>query len=172
LRGGDSPLLLDAGCGEGRNTRYFASLGYRVLGVDSNEGMVRSAVIATPKDMLDSGTVRYDSGDVTNMNFDEPYFDGVLCNETLQLVPVSRREAVLQKLMRITRPGGFHIVSTYVGPAGSQTKVRPVTHQYLPNIYNRSGWDLLSVLQEPYKEQDFKGATIIGSIACVVAVKP
>ena len=29
-------MILDAGCGEGRNTHYFIQKGYRIVGVDSN----------------------------------------------------------------------------------------------------------------------------------------
>mgnify|MGYP001628317483 CR=1 FL=1 len=36
-------MILDAGCGEGRNTHYFIQKGYRIVGVDSNSSAISMA---------------------------------------------------------------------------------------------------------------------------------
>lgn len=167
-----NPILLDAGCGEGRHTRYFATRGFRVVGIDDNLNTLRLAAEATPDEAIKSGNIRYNLGNIAQASFTETYFDGVLCNETLQMVPTSQRESVIRKLISVTRSGGFHIVSAYVGPVSTPSKLKPVAYNYLANLYSRFDWDIISSVQEPYKGQVLNGAEIISSIASIVAVKP
>lgn len=172
LRSNARPTLLDAGCGEGRHTRHFASLGYRVLGIDTDIDALQQAAKMTSQRYLDEGIVRYDLEDVGMLRLKDPHFDGVLCTETLQLFPVSKRQHVLEKLMQITRSGGFHLVSSYVGPAANGTSVRPVAPHYLKGVYEAAGWDVIHHTEDPYNETEFGGKVVVNSIASVVATKP
>lgn len=54
--------LLDLGCGTGEHARFFASLGFRVLGVDASESMLRKAREAENPD-----SVSFVLGDMTRL---------------------------------------------------------------------------------------------------------
>lgn len=166
------PRLLDAGCGEGRHACYLASLGYHVLGIDADDRMIQEALRRTPQTYSDQGLVRYFQKDVGGLHFGTE-FDGVLCNETLQLLPPTKRQSVVRKLMQITRPGGFHLVSSYVAPAGSAgSSVWPLLPGSLRSVYKEAGWDVIHAQEDPYEEVAFGSSLAITSLAVVVAIKP
>ena len=169
----DRHLVLDAGCGEGRHACYLASLGFRVIGIDTDSEMIREAMRRTPQTYLDEGIVRYDQEDIDMLRFREgTLFGGVVCNETLQLLPLAKRQATMKKLMNITASGGFHLVSAYVGSLDSGTGARPLSPGSLRRPYDESGWDVIHFKEDPYEELEFGAKVAVSSIASIVAIKP
>lgn len=169
----EGPLVLDAGCGEGRHACHLASLGFRVIGIDTDNEMIHEAMRRTPQTYLDRGAVRYDQEDIAMLRFSErTLFNGVVCNETLQFLAPLKRQAAMRKLMNITASGGFHVVSAYVGSMGSGTGTQPLLPGSLRRPYDEAGWDVIHFREDPYKELVFGDTIAISSIALIAAIKP
>jgi SAM-dependent methyltransferase len=144
--GGDGPhVILDFGCGPGRDLATFRALGHEAVGLDGSQEFVRMA--------------RAHSGcEVLHQNFlalDLPpnRFDGIFANASLFHVPQRELPRVLTALFDALRPGGvlfssnprgdnhegwsgarygvyhdFEGWSAYLGAAG----FTPVRHYYRP----------------------------------------
>lgn len=67
--------LLDLGCGTGEHARFFASLGFRVLGVDASESMLEKA-----RDAENPDSVSFVLGDMTALGESvSERFGGAIC---------------------------------------------------------------------------------------------
>jgi glycine/sarcosine N-methyltransferase len=67
--------ILDLGCGTGEHARFFASLGFRVLGVDASESMLEKA-----RDAENPESVSFVLGDMTNLGESvSGTYGGALC---------------------------------------------------------------------------------------------
>ena len=77
--------VLDAGCGSGRHLRALAKMpGLKIFGIDRNPSDVESAVKAL-REMPDAVSRDFSvtCADVTNLPFDDEFFDCVICSEVL-----------------------------------------------------------------------------------------
>jgi len=74
LLGGNK--ILDCGCGIGRDCREFAKLGFKVIGVDVSEEMLKLAKQETKK-------TNFYQMDMTNLTLDNDKFDGIWCCSSL-----------------------------------------------------------------------------------------
>ncbi|MBN2309883.1 MAG: class I SAM-dependent methyltransferase [Candidatus Hydrogenedentes bacterium] len=96
--------LLDIGCGTGHWSRFYASKGFSVAGVDLSAPMVREA------HARDTGHSFYGVADAYNLPFRDAAFDVVSAMAVLEFV--SRAEAVLAEMIRCVREHGPVIVGT------------------------------------------------------------
>lgn len=102
--------LLDAGCGEGYLSRFYARKGAKVVGIDFSPKLI--AFCQKEAINLD---IEFVVGDICNMNmFDDEQFDIVLCN--LVLLNIDCFKASLKEFHRVLRSGGF-LVFSLVHPA-------------------------------------------------------
>jgi ubiquinone/menaquinone biosynthesis C-methylase UbiE len=87
--------LLEVGCGTGHFTRWFATLGFQVTGLDASPAMLEQA-------RLRNGT-NYLLGDAQALPFENQRFDLVALITTLEFVadPVQ----AVREAMRVTRQG-------------------------------------------------------------------
>lgn len=91
-------LLLDLGCGPGRDLKTLSELGHRATGVDGSErfaGMARSY----------SGCEVWQQ-DFLQLNLPAAYFDGVYANASLFHVPTQALPRVLLELHATLKPDG------------------------------------------------------------------
>lgn len=105
--------LLDLGCGTGRLLVPFAQRGYRVLGVDLSEEMLRvvgakAATAGVHVDRLKANVVEL--GMLANGSFDY-----VACLfSTLGMVSgAAQRERVVAEVRRVLRPGGVFVLHVH-----------------------------------------------------------
>lgn len=69
-------LILDAGCGGGRDSAYFSSLGYATIGIDLSSGMISSASEANPQlDLLQASFL--------NLPFQDASFDALWAHASI-----------------------------------------------------------------------------------------
>jgi ADP-ribose pyrophosphatase YjhB (NUDIX family)/predicted TPR repeat methyltransferase len=68
--------ILDAGCGPGRDSKWFHGRGFHVIGVDRSAGMLAEARRRAPG-------VEFRQGDLRALDFPDGSFDGIWCCASL-----------------------------------------------------------------------------------------
>ncbi|MCR5303569.1 MAG: class I SAM-dependent methyltransferase [Lachnospiraceae bacterium] len=99
-------LILDCGCGSGRDSRYFLSRGYHVTAMDGSEEMCRKAAEYTG---LKVKNILFQDMDFENE------FDGVWACASLLHVRRDQMRAVLCKICRALRDRGVLYASFKYG---------------------------------------------------------
>ena len=95
--------VLDAGCGEGHNTRMFARRGARMTGVDLSGEMIALAVAEEERQPLG---IRYERASYTDMTiFKDGSFDAVI--STMALMDGPDFPAAMREVARVLRHGGM-----------------------------------------------------------------
>ena len=98
--------VLDAGCGAGEPVaKYLVADGFRVTGIDVSKRM-----LALAKQQVPQG--EFLEGDITNLNFPEASFDGVVCLYTIWHISKRKHELVFQNFYRVLKPGGILFFNT------------------------------------------------------------
>jgi ubiquinone/menaquinone biosynthesis C-methylase UbiE len=105
----ESGAILDAGCGPGRDTEYFASNGFRAAGIDSAPGMIEKAT------ERNNQRAKYAVMDITDIGFDDATFDGVWCNTVMQFIPRNQMKKAVSELHRVLKPGGKMYITFKLG---------------------------------------------------------
>ena len=115
LKPGDK--LLVAGAGHGKEAIYAAEKGVQVTVVDLSEAMLdkfREALAKTGKDL----DVRVLNADIFKVEeFDQ--YDMVTGNFFLNLFPRNMIPTVMNHLIKLTRPGGYVVISDFALPQGN-----------------------------------------------------
>ena len=90
--------VLDLGCGYGRYTEYFRSIGGRPVGIDGAETMIEIARKKYPD-------CPFTVADITRpLPFDDDTFDIVFCN--MVLMDIDPVDSVFAECHRVLKPGG------------------------------------------------------------------
>ena len=143
--------VLDAGCGGGRNLRYFLREGYEVHGVDSEPVAVDMLRQAAEEWGVADAAERLRVEDVASMSFADASFDVVIANALLHFArDRGHFEAMVAELVRVTTPGGLGFVrlATTIGLEASVLPVagRPEGWVHLPDGSERFVVDLEDLL--------------------------
>ena len=101
-------LVLDFGCGPGRDLKAFARRGHRAIGLDGSEAFVSMA-------RAESGCEVWQQ-DFLRLQLPASYFDGVFANASLFHVPTQELPRVLAELRTPLKPGGVLFSSNPRGP--------------------------------------------------------
>ncbi|MDQ3875018.1 MAG: class I SAM-dependent methyltransferase [Actinomycetota bacterium] len=102
-------VALDAACGTGRHTEYLASLGHRVIGVDSSPAM-----LAVAREKV--AAAEFHEADVYDIPVADESVDLVVCAIALSHVPDLAR--ALTEFVRVLRPSGHLVISDSRGVTG------------------------------------------------------
>jgi ubiquinone/menaquinone biosynthesis C-methylase UbiE len=95
-------VALDAACGTGRHTSYLASLGHKVIGVDTSPEM-----LARARDKVPEG--EFYEADLHDVPLPDDSVDLVIC--AIALSHVADLGQVLAELVRVLRPNGHLVIS-------------------------------------------------------------
>ncbi|RDE10877.1 MAG: hypothetical protein C4K48_12790 [Candidatus Thorarchaeota archaeon] len=115
--------LLDAGCGEGYLSRYYAGKGASVTAVDLSERLIETSRSLAKREGI---IVEYRATDICHLDsIPDHEFDIVLANLVLLNVPCLRE--ALREFYRVLREGG-HLVFSIVHPAF--------------NLYGPGSWEM------------------------------
>jgi ubiquinone/menaquinone biosynthesis C-methylase UbiE len=102
-------VALDAACGTGRHTAYLASLGHKVIGVDTSPGMLARAREKVPE-------VEFYEADLYDVPLADDSVDAVVC--AIALSHVADLGQALAELVRVLRPNGHLVISDSRGLIG------------------------------------------------------
>ncbi len=100
--------ILDAGCGSGRNLRYFLREGYEVYAADIDPGAVETvrALAKNSGRAIPDSHFRVES--VERMSFPDACADLVICNTVLHFArDYDHFDAMLDGVWRVLKPGGL-----------------------------------------------------------------
>lgn len=100
----DSERVLDLGCGPGRHVAYLAREGFETYGVDHSQVAVEMATELCEREDLDADVV---CEDVTDLPFEDGFFDSVIDCATIQHNYRTEIEAALAEISRVLAPGGL-----------------------------------------------------------------
>jgi tellurite methyltransferase len=130
--------LVDLGCGEGRDSIYFARRGYRVLGVDISSVGVRKA---TRRASRLGVNVRFQVGDMRTYRLSHPV-DVVFSSGALNNLPRRIRASRFEHFKTSTTPGGVNAMNAdvpkpYIPPPTTNPFASPFRSGELLGYY----WD-------------------------------
>ncbi len=108
---GAGTSFLDAGCGSGLAAMTAAALGAKVSGLDASEALLEIARERVPEG-------RFAHGDLENLPYDDHSFDVVTGFNSFQYA--GNPHTALAEAGRVTRRGGFVVVTTWGEPDGME----------------------------------------------------
>jgi ubiquinone/menaquinone biosynthesis C-methylase UbiE len=103
-----SDVILDAGCGSGRNLSTFSANVRQIVGVDFSAHMLARAKTRVADEKLPNVTLQQAS--VTELPFADNTFDKVTCISVLQYLQDEDCRAAFHELFRVCKNGGRVIV--------------------------------------------------------------
>lgn len=96
-------VVLDFGCGPGRDLIEFTRRGHRAIGLDGSIELARMAREVSGCEVLCQDFLHLDLADIT--------FDGIFANATLQHIPTQELPRVLRELSAALKTGGVLFAS-------------------------------------------------------------
>jgi ubiquinone/menaquinone biosynthesis C-methylase UbiE len=115
-----SSVILDIGCGKGRNSMYFASRGFHVIGTDFSEKALQDA---KQRSVGYNDLIQYEVADLSKeWPFGNNYFDALIDCNTSIYIPDKERPYAIQEALRVLKPGGYYL---FYGIAARQVGSTP-----------------------------------------------
>lgn len=100
--------ILDAGCGEGRNTHYFVQKGYQVFGTDINATAIQMTRLYAKKLDPDYDLLRFQVAKIEDLPFHDGAFDVVLSSAVMHFALNNAHFfSMLSEQMRVLKKGGI-----------------------------------------------------------------
>ena len=101
----DGQSLLDIGCGEGRDSIFFAQNGFQVKGFDASaEGIKKSLTRAEALNM----SIDFFQADINEYRLQDS-FDVIFSSGALHYIPQSLRDEILSNYKRFTNSAGINV---------------------------------------------------------------
>ena len=135
-----SPVL-DAGCGTGDTSLFFAARGCRVTGIDFTNEAIRRAQAKAAKQELDVAFVEKDA--LTLADWDAR-FGTVLDSGLFHVFSDEDRRRYVQGLAHVLQQGGQLFLMCFSDKEPGTEGPRRVSQQELRNAFDR-GWDIESI---------------------------
>ena len=141
--------VCDAGCGCGAYSLKLCRHGFRVSGFDISGDAVLMTKELLSREGFDTGGFR--KADIKSTGFAGGSFDAVVSREVIDHMTVKDCAAALAELLRVTRPGGFVLITLdRTDPEyESEPHVTPEAGDYLSS---GGKWD--GMVFHPYSEDE------------------
>lgn len=151
-------VILDAGCGSGRNISLLCPLVKEIVGLDFSREMLHRAQERVQDEKLASA--RLVSGSVTELQFGDRVFDKVVCTSVLQYLDEAQCALAIREMIRVCKPGGTLVLHVKNG-----TSLYALSLRWLRLVQRLLG---RSVKPEYYRSRKWHLRTIENSGAKVV----
>lgn len=138
--------VLDVGAGSGRDARWLAGLGYRVVAVEPSDGL-RAYIEEKAKDS--NGRIDARAGmlpDLASLKAGEA-FDLILLGAVWQHVPPTSRKAAFNTIASRLKPGGMVYMLLREGPPPADRKMYRVTATAAARLARASGLRVVDLKQ-------------------------
>lgn len=94
--------ILDAGCGGGRNLKWFYPNNFKIYGIDENAEHLSHAIEAYRK-----ASTNFSVGQLDNLPYENNFFDHVICCAVLHFAESETHfTAMFEELVRVLKPNG------------------------------------------------------------------
>lgn len=114
-----SMKILDAGCGEGRNTHYFIQAGYNIFGIDQNKTAIEMARVSARSLNGDYDPLRFQVCPVEDLFFHREAFDAVISSAVLHFAKDEGHfMKMVEEMTRVLKPGGILWMRTCTDAGG------------------------------------------------------
>lgn len=121
--------ILDAGCGEGRNTIYFLHEGYQIFGVDYNPIAIQMARIYAQTIQKDYDIYRFQTSMVDNMPFYKGAFDAIISSAVLHFAQDTVHfYKMMDEMIKVLKPGGVFFLRMCTGFGGILESGKPLAN--------------------------------------------
>ncbi|TET91338.1 MAG: class I SAM-dependent methyltransferase [Methanomassiliicoccales archaeon] len=104
----DRALVVDIGCGCGRDTEYLMEHGINAMGIDLSEGMIEQARKYVPN-------ATFHQMDMRRLEFENSSVGGILAMASVLHIPKEQMAGLLTELRRVLRFDGLLFVSVMAG---------------------------------------------------------
>jgi len=145
-------LVLDVGCGEGRNSIFLAEKGHIVDAFDLSEAGVRKAKkIADARGL----TIHFFAQDLAEFQFAKEY-DVILSHGVLHLPEKEIRDKFIRQMRAHTKVGGYNFVGVFTSRLPATPDNAPFTKSLfgvgeLPRKYD--GWEIVHHLEGTFSDE-------------------
>jgi 2-polyprenyl-3-methyl-5-hydroxy-6-metoxy-1,4-benzoquinol methylase len=147
----EEDIILDAGCGGGRNMQWFMNNDFSIYGIDADVSSINALSKQNPSLPKD----RFQVSAVENMNFENNFFNHIICSAVLHFAKNSQHFfSMMEEMLRTLKPGGTLFIRM-ASDIGIENKVKQISEgkYHIPDgsirfLLTRS---LLSQLLEKYK---------------------
>ena len=100
--------ILDAGCGEGRNLKWFYANNYEISGIDADKERIENAKLIYPK-----SATNFQVANLDDLPYSENTFNHVICSAVLHF---AKSEVhffkMFSELIRVLKPQGTLLIRT------------------------------------------------------------
>ena len=127
-------VILDAGCGNGRNLKWFYNNSFSFYGVDANANSIEAAQERYPK-LFDN----FSTQNLDVLNFEDHKFDHIICSAVLHFAQNTQHFLnMFSELVRVLKPGGSLCVRM-TSIESIEKSVKPISDgvYFLPDNTNR-----------------------------------
>lgn len=145
-------MVLDVGCGEGRNSIYLAEKGHEVDAFDISEAGIRKATKISKHKNVD---VNFWIQDLAEYKFQKEY-DVILSHGVLHLPDKEVRNEFIEKAKENTKPGGYNIIGIFTNrlPAAPDLVQFTKSLFYVGEILNMySDWEIIKHQEGTFKDE-------------------
>lgn len=147
----DNSVVLDVGCGEGRNSIFLAEQGHVVDAFDISEaGIEKAKYIAKTKNVV----VNFFVQDLDKFQFTKNY-DIVLSHGVFHLPEKAVRDKFIIQVQNHTKIGGYNVIGIFTNRLPATPDNEPFTKSLfgvgeLPRKY--SDWEIVHHLEGTFKD--------------------
>lgn len=178
--------VLEIGSGTGAFIWYLAREGFDTYGIDGSETAIKRCEERLKSEKL-KANLRI--GDVTNLEYEDDYFDVVLDHECLSCNSFESTREILKEVKRVIKPDGLFYSNTYsdrmsigegykehgkglvsdikLGPLKGKGFIRISNHDLLNELYD----GLFKIVSVDYIEESFESENILTSEFVILASK-
>lgn len=155
--------IVDLGCGDGRDSRWFSQNGYEVTGIDISPAMIGLARAANPK-----ATFLVKS--FYDLNFPPESFEGFWCACSLIHVPRAKIGRVLRQIKQLLKKGAVGFVAVKEGQgermahwqkSGKKRYFVYYSQEEFSRLLNEAGFEILEMQKRPPKNFDQDGTFLV-----------
>jgi ubiquinone/menaquinone biosynthesis C-methylase UbiE len=122
-----APIILNVGCGDGRDNVHIEMNGARAIGIDLSEGMLREA-----KKYYPVGDFR--KMDMRDLAFEDDFFDGIWASGSIYHVPKSEVKKIIGEFERVLKNDGVLSLNFKLGK-GEGLEANPKSYDGSPRYF-------------------------------------